>query len=742
MPEYDVTFDPQYIRRQFEKAVGRSVVKVLTEPVTNSDDSYQRLESHGLSAQPKFGEMVIELDRTKRAFAIIDQAEGMTGEQMHERFVSYGRQSADRAAGIRTRSLFGKGLRDVLFTQEESLVRSIRDGKSYICKFRLRSSSGQSKPVIEIQNGPRVTDFLRSAWGIAANGTRVQFKLNKDMSLPQSDRLEADLERFYMLRPMLSRLDRSVALRIVGRTGVEDRQLRYVPPAAASTTSVGSDAWQMEWDGYSIGVSVDLNAFEDELVQGERGLEEREGGLLVLDEDEAALDLTLFGYDKDPGAARFFGTLRLDGVGQLIRERLAADRPEEILSETRDGFNTSHAFYRAIQDRLYGWLTPHVERERGRRAGEPTNLSGTARRRHAEAFEQLNKLYRRLLGETAGIGSGIDSKPLTTDKALKFRWRNLMLQVGAPSTAQLLVNTGLVEPGSGIAIASDVPGVVHPLVDEVFVPEPADGNPTVVVGIRLEGVKVGDAMISASNADASSKLACAVLEEAVPDLPSGIIFVPDLVTVPDGERTRLSLYADLRAIETDAPAVVTSDNDHVEVIDPAPAWQAVTAFVVRADVRVRGSGKGEEAILTAATGSNKAEAYVRVVSKKDRPKAGGHFRGYEFQPLDRQLPAMIDSRGIVVVNLAEPTNEMYFGVDAAAAVKAVEKHPASATLLAELILGVCLQAAVSEAYQRGKLKVRFPRDPATDIAVHIAEQRYSLGSAIHRLFVPRVDGRG
>lgn len=741
MAEYDITFDRQYIRRQFEKAVGRSVVKVLAEPITNSDDSYERLQVRGLTDLPGYGEIVTEFDRTKRTLAVTDQAEGMTGEQMHDRFVTYGQQSPDRAAGIRTRSLFGKGLRDVLFTQEESLVRSIRDGKSYICKFRLRSSSGESKPVIDITDGPRVTESLRTAWGIIGNGTRVQFKLNKDMPLPRSDHLEADLVRFYMLRPLLSRSDRSVSLRIASRGGTEDRSLRYVPPAVASTVALGADSWQTDWDGHALDVSVELDAFAEELVQGERGLEEREGGLLVLDEDGTALDLTLFGYDRDLGAARFFGVLRLNGVGRLIRERLAADRPEEILSETREGFNPSHPFYRDLQDRLYKWLTPHVERERSRRSGEPTKLSGATRKRHAEAFEQLNRLYRRLLGDSSGIGTGSESKPLTTENAVEFRWQNLMLQVGMPSTAQLLVNTALVDPGSGIAITSSAPGVVLPLVPEVFVPEPLDSNPTVVVGVRLEGVRVGDALVSASIAEAKTELGCSVLEEAVPDLPAGLVFVPELATVPDGERTRLTLYADLRTIDGDEPATIESDNPRIEVIDSSPTWQAVTAFVVRADVRVRGSGKGEEAILTASAGSNKAEAYVRVVSKKDRPKAGGHFRGYEFQHMGRQVPAEIDSRGIVVINLAEPTNQMYFGPDADNAVKAVEKSQASATLLAELVLNVCLQAAVSEAYQRGKLKVHFPRDPATDIAVHIAEQRFSVGSAIHRLFVGQLSRR-
>lgn len=738
MPEYDITFDSKYIRRQFEKAVGRSVVKVITEPVTNSDDSYERLKMRGGETEPGFGEIVIEFDRTKRAFAIIDQAEGMTSDAMHDRFVTYGQQSSDRSAGIRTRSLFGKGLRDVLFTQERGVVQSIRDGKAYVCKFRSRSSSGQTKPVIDISNGPQVSDELREAWGILGNGTRVEFRLNKDMPLPQADRVEADISRFYMLRPLLSRSDRRVVLRVITKGGTEDRVLQYHPPAIASTEPIAEDAWQMQWDGYDINVSIELKAYAEEMVQAERGLEEREGGLLVLDEDRTALDLTLFGYDRDPAAARFFGELRLDGVGQLIRDRLAADRPEEILSETRDGFNQNVAFYRLLQDRVYKWLTPHIEKERARRSGEPTKLSRATQKRHAQAFEELNRLYRRLLGEAAGTGTGNDKNPLSTNDALEFRWPTVMLQVGVPAVAQLLVNTTKVEPGSGIAITSTRSNAVLPLVSEVFVPEPQDANPTVVVGVRLEGVRVGDATVSASIAEEIAELECSVHEEEVPDLPLGLGFVPELATVPDGERTKLILYADLRRIDADAPLVVETDNPRIDVLDSHPDWLALSAYVVRADVRVHGSGKGEEAIVTARVGSSRAEAYVRVTSKRERQRTGGHFRGFEFQHLGRKVPAEIDSRGVVVINLAEPTNEMYFGNDADQAARAVEKSKASATLLAELILDQCLQAAVSDAYGRGKLQIRFQRSPVTDISTYIAEERFGIGSSIHRLFVGEI----
>jgi hypothetical protein len=43
MPEIVLEFATRQIRRTFERAIGRSIAKILTELVTNSDDSYRRI---------------------------------------------------------------------------------------------------------------------------------------------------------------------------------------------------------------------------------------------------------------------------------------------------------------------------------------------------------------------------------------------------------------------------------------------------------------------------------------------------------------------------------------------------------------------------------------------------------------------------------------------------------------------------------------------------------------------------
>jgi hypothetical protein len=736
VPEFMIQVAGRYWRRQFEKAVGRSLLKVLTELLTNADDSYRRMEAAG--SHVDIGRIAIDLERRRRTLAVIDQAEGLDAHDMEEAFVTYGGESGDRATGARTRSLFGKGLRDVLFTQAEGTVRSIKNGQAFVCKFRWRDKAGNEHPAIDIQTGPRVTPDLRSAWGISGNGTLVQFRLQEGIHVPQHDRLARALGNFYMLRVINARDDRRVTLRTLSASSsCEEQGIQYSPPATAATTPLGSKPWSFEFDGQRIDVEVTLSAYESAMVQGEEGYEDREGGLLVLDEDDDVLDLTLFGFDGEPAAARLFGQLRLAGAGKLIRSRLNRPDPEEILTETRDGFNRRHGFYKALQAQLDPWLKPFVDAERQRMGSKPSALSAETKRRHERAFERLNLLAKRLLGQTSGPGPGPSPGPVHTDLPIEFRQNRTTIRTGSCRTVQLLVNTLLVPPESEIRISAVDAHIVYPTDPLLEVPEPQDTEPTVVLSVRLNGLGSGDTTVRAATESANAEVDCSVMDEDVPDLSSGMVFAPDTLELRDGERSHLQLYADLRVVGQAGDPQIISSNPHIELLTDSPRWEPVTKFIVKARIAVVGRGKGEEAVITARLGSNEAIAILRVISKRqeqDREK-GGMFKSYKFATLDRKIQAQLDTEGYVVINLADPANRFHFGRDISSATRAVQERPSSQTLLADLILDECLQRAVADAYHSNRLKIRFPEDPTTDIRNYVAEQRFDLGGEIHRLFV-------
>src|SRR5689334_1768487 len=122
---------PRKWRRQFQDAVQQSLAKTITEPLTNAYDSYKRLVgsnnsstglvsallklkvgSHvlhdeivaGLPGQTK-KEIVIRLSRTKassiekRECQILDFAQGMSYEELDNKFERYGSEQSGLSAG-------------------------------------------------------------------------------------------------------------------------------------------------------------------------------------------------------------------------------------------------------------------------------------------------------------------------------------------------------------------------------------------------------------------------------------------------------------------------------------------------------------------------------------------------------------------------------------------------------------------------------------------------------------------
>ncbi|MGH2507870.1 MAG: hypothetical protein ACRDHZ_10785, partial [Ktedonobacteraceae bacterium] len=340
MTEYILQIAERQLRRQFERAIGRSVHKILTELITNSDDSYKRIESDADHSLTPFtpqnpAPIIIDFDRRKRRISVTDHAEGLSDEDMKNRFVAYGGDSKDSSKGLRTRSLFGKGLRDVLFTQHHGQVKSFKDGAFANCLFRWKDKNGIKTPVVEIKASQHARRQMRSALGISENGTHVEFALSDNIPTPQSKKILEQLSNFYMLRLIVNNSNRKVLLRIHNGRKVVEHQLCYPIPEIEKKTNVDVS---LDFEGHYLRLNGAIGLTEKELTQGEASFD-RQGGILVVDENDSVLDLTLFGFDEEVAARRISGFLKVHGLGSLIRDRLNAPEPEEILTETRDGFN-------------------------------------------------------------------------------------------------------------------------------------------------------------------------------------------------------------------------------------------------------------------------------------------------------------------------------------------------------------------------------------------------------------------
>ena len=133
-----LNYDPSFAGKLANWAIRGDIVRALVELVTNSDDSYRRLEAKGV---PGSGLIKVAINR-KHQEAIIevtDEAEGFDDEKMSDRVGTYAADTSGFTDGLSVRGIFGRGLKDAILGLGEGKVQSIIDGFYYECSLDSRN---------------------------------------------------------------------------------------------------------------------------------------------------------------------------------------------------------------------------------------------------------------------------------------------------------------------------------------------------------------------------------------------------------------------------------------------------------------------------------------------------------------------------------------------------------------------------------------------------------------------------
>lgn len=743
MSEFVLEFATRQIRRTFERAIGKSIAKILTELITNADDSYRRLadatkRDGGSSVLEDREPISIVFERSKKRFSVIDHAEGLTDKEMEERFVTYGKESLDRSKGYRTRSLFGKGLRDVLFTQKHGQVKSIKNGFFYNCRFKWRDAGGHERPVVDIKSPSRVTPELRKALRIPNNGTLVEFVLQDKVHNPQPEKLVDTLNLFYMLRMINSSPHRELVLHVVGRDGKVqlERQISYQFPMIEV-----KDRFQdtIKTDlGTEIRIEGEVGVAEHEMKQGEVGSAEREGGLLVLDEDDAVLDLHLFGFDEDPAARRVCGTLKLVGAGEYIRTKLNQADPEEVLTETREGFDKQHRFYRQLREKLYPRLEPIVAKLRELGPTPKVNLSDKTRERHQQALEILNRLASEMLGKTARVPVIPAHKRTPPAQGIAFANAHISVQTGIATPAALLINTNVVAPEDVIDIVSDSADItVEPQAITLGDDQGESGVAVKMVRIRSDKGDVSGKITARWKGVKAILDVTTTMREVLTPI-NGLEFERDEYNVRLNAKRHLRVFVDTEKVRLGSQILVIAEDEALKVTDSRVILEAVhlvTPKIAEVGIQVSGVEVRKDVVVTAAHGEHVAGTRVSVVEREKAERGKyGLFKEVRFQPLERKVQTQWLPEGYILINTKDPVNARYFGDDPG---KAVEEKTHCQVRLADLILNECLQIMVAQALDSGRLDRRFPNNPEIDVRNYVDEKKFEIGTEIHDKFVTK-----
>ncbi len=650
MPTLELKTAGRQFRRQFGAAIRQNLIRALAELITNSDDSYRRMQHQG---GPGFGRIVVLYDRQNRRIAVVDWAEGMDAAAMERMYPSYGAATSGLYGGLSVRGYFGKGIKDVLFSMDGGVVQSIVDGRIYTAHFTWE----EDRPIIVIDEKPKeATEAMRRMLGIPeGNGTRVSFTIPEDMSLPRHESLLKNLANFYMLRLINADEQRDISLRTRSARGREqENQVQYQFPTGEP---VLADHFQVFYQERVYPVDLEINRAASALTQVG---EDREGGILIYESGNTVLDLTLFGYDRDEYAAHLYGMMAV----HRFRELLETD--ESVLTDTRDGLDRHHPFTQALMAEVEARLQPAIEHERHLLLqSAPHDLSRRQSKRLWESIDQINALVGSLTGLDLDLDEAIESLETPPEGGIEFLPRSLQLCRGAKTAVHLRIDTSVISPNTTVELSSDNRRIaVEPRTFEVPI---AHGKLVAVQNVVLNGRHVGDSgRIEARAGDFHAVLHVEVVPDRYPQPEGGLAFVPDVLRLANNARRKAVLYVDRSVAKPGNTVHFRVDQPQVELefeelrLEPGD----FKLDVARVELPIKGTGIGRKALVTASANGEEAHLAIEVVSRQDhRPRGPRLLTGYRFDPVtpSRVRSSYDNETGLIWIYLKNPVVERYFG---------------------------------------------------------------------------------
>jgi hypothetical protein len=457
-----------------DQAIGNDLMKGFLELITNSDESYARLEARGLQAE---GRIEIEINRRPRTnqttIRVIDWAEGMNETQLERCVGSYGEDTSGQVG----RGIFGMGLKDTINAFGEGTIIAFKEGLKHKCVLT-------NVEDLEIKPPRVITSADKKDFRNTTGGTIVEILVqNPRVRIPLVDSLRQQLQMHVCLRGIMGDLSRKVVLRDLRSGSAAD--LAYRLPDGELLL----DTVKLELPNFpeiTATLAVRRASGPEPLSQGGSG---RTGGILITSR-RTYHEATLFGFDDDPYAARLFGELRCDQIYDLQ----AAGEP--IVDKNRNGLRKDHPLTKELFDAARAAVGKIVSAEKEKEKQKQRSLEKEETlRRFKEAVRNLNQIASKEL-QVGGAGSGdgpvgeremrtpVDGFEFIPDtyRIVLAEHDNLKLRVQVDGSTGIAV-------GDSIEVSCDNPSIKilnpNPLIPGLLRADP----PISVVRIAVEGLQ-------------------------------------------------------------------------------------------------------------------------------------------------------------------------------------------------------------------------------------------------------------
>ena len=490
------------------------------ELITNSDDSYKRLESRGISTN---GRIIIEIHRKRRdsTIKVSDFAEGMDGAKLDLAVGTYAEETSGFTQGEKVRGYFGRGIKDSILGLGEGIVTGTINNRIHQASLTIRDNSPhydaqQPIPLLGIGH---------------PDGTQVEITITRDdIRIPFFDNLRRQLSLHYALRDILSSANRAIVLKNENARTTQEHSLSYVFPngkqIGKNTLSIGNYGIQCDVELYRSEVPLDTPSESGYMAQA---------GLLVKS-GTAILDNSLFKFESDPHAQRFYGTVHCPHLNELLLKE------EPIVTATRDGLDRSHPFISELFKVCEEFLQEYVDKEALKaRTAQQRTRSKELQQKLDNAINRLNVIARDELAELDPMDKDVE-EPMVPPDGFGFVPEYSSILTARRRNLTLRSLTNVIPEGSLVKISSDSPSVL--VVTPTVVLQPRESFPWLnEATVTLEGVQVGaEGIISAECEGLTAEALVRVIAKQEPKEGNG-----------DRTRKRRGLFNDIQFSEEPNP---------------------------------------------------------------------------------------------------------------------------------------------------------------------------------------------
>lgn len=620
-----VKTDKRKLKRDVEKVLGNDLRKIISEIVINSDDSYKRIKLESNDNLLVDKSISISIDKNKRQVYIVDCAEGMDSIDIKRNFEFYGADKSGRSTGHKVRGLFGQGASDVLFFSAShnllSVIKSIKNSKFYNSKFFYKDGQKGIQQTV----GKSAVRDIRKRFNIKHpfNGTIVNFGLPDKVTIP--NKLKNKINNFYMTRFIFNDPDRNITLKINSKS----EKLHYSFPVLDDKSKIIDKDIEFIFEDKSIKGKLTIFRIEkkDENKHGELRI-------LVYDSDKSVYDNTFFNYNnKHPGAENIFGYLELFNTAEIISEKLNQEHPEEILTDTRDGFNIYHKFYKSLAKVIDPSLSKAFEQVSSEKKENIVNFDNS--KEWSNAFKDINKYFKESLEEDIGGDVGKNA-PV---EGIKFIRPHIKITINKTYIIKLLINTDLVPVKSTVRLSSSLNNSIEYSPDDFNVSSKEIIKDNFIVkSISIKGVlnTRNSLILSAETSNGYvAKLFIDVINKDIHYPKYGLEFWPNQLYAKPNIHSKIHLYFDTNKFPLNSKITLNSTNKKI-ILKKSKAVikrpNLITDNIGVIDFELLSKEDDVEATITATCIKYQTEMNIFIRSINNLPTgSGGFFSGLLIQ---------------------------------------------------------------------------------------------------------------